>query len=71
MKKFKIPPCLNHSLSPTAGKVAPLPFRLALRLIQPRLKLSSLFILGSVFGRGGLEDTSSSYKNAEMRHDAG
>ena len=23
MKKFKIPPCLNHSLSPMAGKMAP------------------------------------------------
>ena len=45
-----------------AGKVAPLPLRLALRAIQPRLRLSYLVFLGSAFGRGGLEDTSSSYK---------
>ena len=31
MKKFRIPPCKNHSLSPMAGKGAPLPLRLTLR----------------------------------------
>jgi len=45
--------------TPMAGKVAPLTFHLALHAIQPRLRLS---YLKSAFGRGGLEDSSSSYK---------
>ena len=28
MKKFRIPPCKNHSLSPMVAKGAPLPLRL-------------------------------------------
>ena len=35
MKKFKIPPCQNHSLSPTVEKVPPLLLRLLLRASQP------------------------------------
>ncbi len=35
MKKFRIPPCKNHSLSPMADKKASLTLRLELRTIQP------------------------------------
>ena len=27
-----------------------------------------VYVLGSAFGRGGLEDTSSSYRNTDIRH---
>ena len=44
MKKFKIPPCQNHSLSPMVGKWAPLPPRLMLRVFQPVSYSVSVFL---------------------------
>ena len=52
MKKSKIPPCQNHSLSPTVEKGATLTLRLALRAFQP---LSS----GCVHSTGGTRSRAS------------
>ena len=49
MKKFKIPPCQNHSLSPMVGKRPPLPLRLRLCTPQPLTRVSRRRLVDKIY----------------------